>query len=325
MNKLTLGKTATSRTRKKLTSKESNTSQLPADPFTHYLLAKNYSLSSIESFKVELRKFETWLQKENLGIEEVGYNDITSYLQSFTNISAHTRGCYLRGVKHYFNFLIYQGDRTDNPVEFIHLRGMKRKTLYDILNRHQLDSLYSGYSLAGEGKNKTRLLAHQRNKVILGLMVFQALDARDLKLLSVSDVKLREGKISIPGTRRSNERELKLEALQIMDMVEYLHTTRAALLELSGKTTDRLFISTGTGERFSSVMVYLLGGLRRVSPKVSSVQQIKTSVIVHWLKLYNLRKVQYMAGHRYVSSTEGYQMNNLDELMEDISRFHPLQ
>ena len=155
-------------------------------------------------------------------------------------------------------------------------------------------------------------------------MLYQALDAKDLKLLMVSDVKLREGKLFIPGTRRSNERELKLEALQIMDMMEYLLTTRKELLELTGKETDQLFISIGTSERFSNIMVYLMEHLRSINPKVSSAKQLKASVIVHWLKRYNLRQVQYMAGHRYVSSTEQFLVNEMDEMIEDIEKYHPL-
>ena len=31
-----------------------------------------------------------------------------------------------------------------------------------------------------------------------------------------------------------------------------------------------------------------------------------------------------MAGHRYVSSTENYEANNIDSLQEDIQRFYPV-
>ena len=31
-----------------------------------------------------------------------------------------------------------------------------------------------------------------------------------------------------------------------------------------------------------------------------------------------------MAGHRYVSSTEAYKINDLEGLQEDIGKFHPL-
>jgi integrase/recombinase XerD len=234
-------------------------------------------------------------------------------------------------VKQYFNFLIQQNERTDNPAEFIQLKGLKRKTLYDILNRKELDNLYHNYKSPDENckdKNqnwfKVKVLAHKRNKVVLGLMLYQALDSRDLKLLMVNDVKLREGFLFIPGTRKSDERKLKLESLQIIDIMEYLLTTRKEFLQLTGKETEQLFISIGTSERFNNIMVYLMEHLQKINPKVTSAKQLKASVIVHWLKLYNLRQVQYMVGHRYVSSTEGFLVNEMDGMIEDIEKYHPI-
>jgi integrase/recombinase XerD len=32
-----------------------------------------------------------------------------------------------------------------------------------------------------------------------------------------------------------------------------------------------------------------------------------------------------MAGHRWVSSTERYQQNNLEDLQKEINRYHPLK
>lgn len=333
MNKLHLGKTATSRTRRKNISGDvtKQTSLHSQNDFINYLLQKGYSNSTAEGFYIDTKRFLSWCEKENVTIEEVIYNDITSYLQSLGSIAQHTKGCYLRGVKQYFNYLIQKEQRTDNPVEFIQLKGLKRKTLYDILNRQELDKLYSSYTLADEqckDKNqnwfKAKLLAQKRNKVILGLMLYQAMDTKDLKLLCVSDVKLREGKIFIPGTRRSNERELKLEALQIIDLMEYLLKTRNELLQITNKKTEQLFISIGKSERFNNMMVYLLKKLQQISKKVTSAKQLKASVIVHWLKLYNLRQVQYMAGHRYVSSTEAFLVNEMDEMIEDIEKYHPI-
>lgn len=332
MNKIHLGKTATSRTRrKKVVEEVSNKIKLRQDDFTNYLLRKNYSNATIESFISDVRRFKAWLEKENIEIENINYNDMTSYLQSFGNIAQHTKGCYLRGVKKYFNFLIQKEERIDNPAEFIQLKGLKRKTLYDILNRQELDKLYNSYTLPNEqckDKNqnwfKAKVLALKRNKVILGLMLYQSLDTKDLKLLTVGDVKLREGKIFIPGTRRSNERELKLEALQIIDLMEYLLKTRNEIIQLTGKQSAQLFISIGTSERFANIMVYLLKRLQQLNKKVTSAKQLKASVIVHWLKLYNLRQVQYMAGHRYVSSTESFLVNEMDGMIEDIDKYHPI-
>ena len=63
------------------------------------------------------------------------------------------------GVKQYFNFLIQQDERADNPAEFIQLKGLKRKTLYDILNRQELDNLYHHYKMPDEqSKDKNQKL-----------------------------------------------------------------------------------------------------------------------------------------------------------------------
>jgi integrase/recombinase XerD len=70
---------------------------------------------------------------------------------------------------------------------------------------------------------------------------------------------------------------------------------------------------------------YMLKQLRQLNPKVINPKQIRSSVITHWLKQNNLRQVQYMVGHRYVSSTERYQANNLDDLQNELQHHHPMK
>jgi integrase/recombinase XerD len=70
--------------------------------------------------------------------------------------------------------------------------------------------------------------------------------------------------------------------------------------------------------------LHLVYNLRRTNPKLINAQQIRQRVITLWLKTKDLRTTQYMAGHRYVSSTERYQVNNLDELYKQLELYHPL-
>src|SRR5205809_112416 len=203
MSKRALAKTATSRTRKK------NNELVPADtdnPFINYLLGKGYSSSSAYSYHRDFKNFKIWCDKQGLEIEEVQYNDITSYLLSLGNVAQITKGCYLRSLKHYFNFLIFREMREDNPVAFINVRGAKRKTLYHLLNRQELDTLYHNFKTDGYNSKKpqgvnVREIVAKRNKVMLGLILFQALDTIDLMALSLNDIILRDGKLFIPGGR----------------------------------------------------------------------------------------------------------------------------
>jgi len=64
--------------------------------------------------------------------------------------------------------------------------------------------------------------------------------------------------------------------------------------------------------------------INRYEPGLKSLHQIRASVIAGWLNHYNLRQVQYMAGHRYVSSTERYRSDNLEDLQKELEKYHPL-
>ncbi len=48
------------------------------------------------------------------------------------------------------------------------------------------------------------------------------------------------------------------------------------------------------------------------------------SVIAQWLRAKDLRVVQYLSGHKYVSSTERYQASHLSALQAELAHFHPL-
>jgi len=64
--------------------------------------------------------------------------------------------------------------------------------------------------------------------------------------------------------------------------------------------------------------------LKAINPSVLNAKQIRASVITKWLKIYNLREVQYLAGHKYISSTESYLENDMEGLQEEVQQFHPL-
>jgi integrase len=64
--------------------------------------------------------------------------------------------------------------------------------------------------------------------------------------------------------------------------------------------------------------------MKAIDRNFVNFRQIRASVITNWLKTEGLRKAQYLAGHRTVQSTERYQPNNLENLIEDIAKHHPL-
>ena len=300
--------------------------QRTKDSFTLYLKSRAFTKSSIKSRLVVLNIYWKWLEAERLEAEQVTYNELLSFMKWCRNKGASQRTVqtYMGTIKHLYEHFIRE-ERTDkNPATDISIRGVKRKTLYHILETHELHALYNSYPATS--------LQQKRNRVILGMLVYQGLKTAELGKLETSDINLREGKINVPGSSKSNGREMTLEAHQIMDMYDYILKVRIELMEMDTKRksqtkeeTTKLFIGEGGScYSFSNFMTQLMVSVRKISPTVKNAKQIRTSVITKWLKTYNLREVQYLAGHRYISSTESYLENEMEGLKEEVQQFHPL-
>ena len=289
--------------------------------FKTYLLSKGYSNNTAESYNRGLLQYIVWADTQNIASDQSTYNELISYIQHLKNkgLQQHSIQQTINSLNHYFKWLIQLQQRTDNPTVNITIKGIKKRKLHHILSKAELEKLYNDYS-----NIKSDSLAKKRNKIILSLLVYQGLNSTELGRLTTADLKLREGKLFISRTRKSNERTLTLESHQILDMMEYQLTTRTEILTITSKQTDLLFTSLGKSINFNSIISKLLPQLKKINKKITSIHQIRTSVIVQWLKQYNLREVQYMAGHRYVSSTEAYLVNDLDDLQDEIEKYHPI-
>lgn len=313
--------------------------------FNEHLHLKGYSSKSITTIEKIVGYFKQWCNKENIADEtEVSHNDMMAYIKSCTSkggVTQKTAANYVSHIKKYYDYLMKEQGIPDNPCSYINIKGIKRKIVYDIIPFETLEKLYRLYRT--DAGNKKQQLIRKRNKILLGLLIYQGLQSEELIKLEIQDLQLRDGKIMIHAGRRSAGRNMKLEASQAFELMDYLNDTRKSLLQQAGRTAQEetaLFITSEKGVRIgSNTITTLLKQIRQINSKthdehsrttcgehgrtITCINQIRASVIVHWLKLYHLRKVQQLAGHKYISSTERYQSSNLEDLKEDISKYHP--
>ena len=294
--------------------------------FRSYLEQKGQTKKTIENRLLIYGQYAEWLRKEGMEAPEVTYTDLLAYIKHCKQkaITQRTIQSYIGTIKHYYAHLIRERQIDYNPAVDIKVKGIKRKAIYYILETHELHQLYNNYN--------DETLAGRRNKAMLGLLIYQGLTAEELAKLEVKDIKLREGKIDVPGGRRSNHRTMQLESHQVLDLYDYILQIRPELIKEEPKSraktdreTTKLFVgSGGNSSSFSNYTSKLITALREINPKLKNTKQIRASVITKWLKQYNLRETQYLAGHRYISTTESYQQNDVEGLAEEINMYHPL-
>lgn len=302
------------------------------EKFKEWLTLRRYSPATVSTTVRIVAYFSAWAAAENITEpEEISYPDIMQFMQwsSKHGASQKTISNYLNHVRKFYQFLISEEVITENPVAHIKVQGIKRKMYYDVLNTGELQMLYQQYPVTIEyeaGKNippqQKNMVSRKRNKVILSLLVHQGLRVEEIAALNLQDLQLKEGNITIHSQRRTAARLMQLESHQVFELLDYVHETRREFLK-EGATTSKLFIQRNNGEYFYSVTQAILAHLRKINSRIKNFDQIRASVITAWLKQYDLRKVQYLAGHKYVSSTESYKANVIDGLQEEVSKYHP--
>lgn len=285
----------------------------------NYLKSRGYSIATIKTHISKISHFKQWCNQNHIDENWMDYKGFMEYVKELKQTNnPRSINHQVNMVKHYYQYKIAKGEVAENPIEGIKIRGQKKNKLYRILTSEELKQLYVDFKVKKTGTEISKL-SSKRNKLLTSLLCFQGLSTTDIKLLKVENINLYEGTIYIPSAKKTNSRTLDLKPFQVLEFQEYLNTTQPKLKQLKQDDSEALFSGN-----INNMLNKLLKHLQGSNGNVSSTQQIRVSVITNWLKQYGLRKTQVMAGHRFISSTEAYKANDLEDLHDIVNNFHPL-
>src|SRR6266511_4246143 len=195
---------------------ERKTHKEEINDFTAWLKKRNYANDTIRADSNYTASFLAWTIGQQTQITEVTYNELLTYIDHSTSEgdSKTLLNRKLSAIRKYYDYLLYKGKATKNPATGLFIKNKQHTVPSNLLTPEELTALYENYQVTD--------LRSQRNKVMIGLLVYQALTREELEKLEVTDIKLHAGKIEIPGGTHSNPRTLKLESLQMLDIQEYI-------------------------------------------------------------------------------------------------------
>jgi integrase/recombinase XerD len=250
------------------------------------------------------------------------YKDILAYIGAlrtrYTNPSTLNR--ILCSLKAYYGYLCASGQRMDNPAASILLKDQRSRDiqLQDLFTMEELEVLLhrpERYpNLAG------------RNKVLMSLLIYQALYPMEMEALRTSDINLDAGTLYIRATAKTNSRTLSMKPNQVLLFYQYIQEARIKLL--GNNNSEALLIGhRGQSMPAEDITKHVKRSFTDLYPGRSvNAQAIRQSVIMHLLKQgHDLSVVQAFAGHKYPSSTERYRQNEIGTLQAAINKYHPMR
>lgn len=289
-----------------------------------YLKQLRKSQKTVEAYSINIEKLQKWCASKQIETETINYKQLLKYVATLkANNQASTINNHLTAIRHYLNHLIEQGYRIENIAEGMTIRGGTKKVLQNLLDADELEDLYYSYETNTHKKENFYFEATaKRNKVIVGLLVYQGLVSNNFNRLKVDDINLQRGTIYVASTLRNAPRKIQLKPWQILQLKEYIEEILPIIRKHINVYDERLFPLNTL--QFSVLLFPIFNKLKSYNRKVTNNSHLRASVIVNWLKQYNIREVQEMAGHRHICSTESYKQDNLENLQKIIKAFHPL-
>lgn len=288
--------------------------------YTSYLQEhEKLSQSSITEHINNMKRFDAWAKEQNyISIDNLTYLELLNFVkqQKEKDVKVQSIKLRLNSINKYYEYLKHIDIIDKNPTKKIKLKGELKTITQNIFTYTELEQLYNDYlALKIETNNKPlSSVVKQRNNVLAGLMIWQGVVSGEIEKMSLEHVKLNEGIIYIPKIRRGASRELKLYPNQILQLYQYINESRSKLNPKENELIPGLI---------HNHVQRVVQQLKGINQKVHNASQLRTSMIIHWIKVYGKRQAQYMAGHKYIGSTEKFELQEMDSLTDTLIKHHP--
>jgi site-specific recombinase XerD len=288
-------------------------------------IQNRFSETCQKSYLYNIKRYIAYSGDNAVGGTYEDVLDFISFLRT-TKIHPKTLRNYLFAVKIYYQWLLITEQRDDHPCKTLYLTDQISKAI-------PVETLYSEAELQNILANHKPVKSYiqHRDKVMLSLLVYQALTTSELVNINLEDLDLEKGTVHIKHLSVKQDRRLALQSNQILLIYNYLHIERPILLKRNTDTdynpetpyTNVIINNEGRPMNPHGISRHL-NQYRSKDEKITPFK-IRQSAIKNLLRKGNdLRVVQVFAGHKRSSSTEAYKQTGLEELKNIIQKLHPL-
>ena len=281
-------------------------------------IERGLSKNTIENYGFDIERLCLFLETNQIEVSPLKINEET--IQQFIyavakEVNPRSQARIISGLKSFFNYLVFEDYRNDNPLELIETPKTGRK-LPDTLSVQEIDALIAAIDLSSnEG---------ERNRAMLETLYGCGLRVSELVSLKISDLFFDEGFIKITG-KGNKERFVPIGKLTQKYIQIYQKEVRVNLSIKKGHE-DTLFLNR-RGNQLTRAMIFTI--IKDLAVKINLHKSISPHTLRHSFATHllengaDLRSIQLMLGHESITTTEIYVHLDRSFLKEVMHSYHP--
>lgn len=281
-------------------------------------IERGLSKNTIDNYTFDLERLCLFLTENEIVVSPIKITEET--IQQFIyhvskELNPRSQARIISGLKSFFNYLIFEDYRSDNPLELIEAPKIGRK-LPDTLSVIEIDKLIAAIDLrTNEG---------ERNRAMIETLYGCGLRVSELVSLKISDLFFDEGFVKITG-KGNKQRFVPVGNLTQKYITVYKNHVRNTLNIKKG-SEDTLFINS-RGSQLSRAMIFTI--IKNLARAINLNKNISPHTLRHSFATHllengaDLRSIQLMLGHESITTTEIYVHLDRKFLTEVMNTFHP--
>ncbi|SEB42836.1 integrase/recombinase XerD [Tenacibaculum sp. MAR_2009_124] len=274
--------------------------------------------NSINSYKRDLNKLLKHLEnlEEKHTPTAINSEVIKEFIYEQSKIiSSRSQARLISGLRNFFDYLVFEDYRKDNPMDLIESPNVSKK-LPDTLSKDEIDALIGAIDLSHP--------QGERNKTIIETIYSCGLRVSELINLQLSDLFFDEGFIRILG-KGNKHRFVPIHHTTIKRLDLYIHEIRSKTIPVK-EDEDTIFLNR-RGKRLTRQMIFII--LKNLAVKINLNKKLGPHTLRHSFATYllqhgaDLRAIQELLGHESITTTEIYVHLDKKDLKKTVDTFHP--
>ena len=287
--------------------------------FEHYLkIERGLSQNTVNSYRLDVQKLMQYLDVHKMLLSplKIKAEAIQQFLYELAkNSNVRTQSRVISGLRSFFDYLVFENYRNNNPLEQIEAPKIGRKLPYT-LSIKEIDKMVAAIELSKP--------LGERNRAIIETLYSCGLRVSELTHLKISDLFFEEGFIKVTG-KGDKQRFVPISS-NTQKLIKNYRKQGRRMLDITPEHVDTLFLNQ-RGKQLTRAMIFTI--VKTTAKKAGIQKSISPHTFRHSFATHllengaDLRAIQMMLGHESITTTEIYMHLDKSHLKWVMTKFHP--